>query len=50
MKVEWANFVTGTWCNEVDVRDFIQKNYIFALFFQMFNSLQHIFYYYTIKP
>ena len=24
---EWNNFNTGTWENEVNVRDFIQKNY-----------------------
>jgi len=28
MKVEWTNFVEGAWCNEVNVRDFIQKNYV----------------------
>lgn len=24
---QWENFTTGNWCNEIDVRDFIQKNY-----------------------
>ena len=28
MKQEWTNFVEGTWCNEVNVRDFILKNYV----------------------
>ena len=27
MREEWKEFVTGTWCNSIDVRDFIQKNY-----------------------
>lgn len=27
MKTEWKNFQAGAWENEVDVRDFIQKNY-----------------------
>lgn len=27
MREEWKNFVPGNWQNEVDVRDFIQKNY-----------------------
>ena len=26
-KQEWRNFVGGAWQGEVDVRDFIQKNY-----------------------
>ena len=24
---QWNNFEKGNWCNEIDVRDFIQKNY-----------------------
>ena len=24
---EWNGFIQGKWCNEIDVRDFIQKNY-----------------------
>ena len=27
MRSEWNGFVTGKWENEIDVRDFIQKNY-----------------------
>lgn len=27
MKPEWSNFVNGAWMSEVNVRDFIQKNY-----------------------
>ena len=27
MKEEWKNFKEGNWCNEIDVKDFIQKNY-----------------------
>lgn len=27
MKAEWTGFTSGKWENEVDVRDFIQKNY-----------------------
>ena len=27
MREEWNGFVTGKWENEIDVRDFIQKNY-----------------------
>ena len=27
MKEEWKNFNEGNWCNKIDVRDFIQKNY-----------------------
>ena len=27
MRPEWNNFVAGKWENEVNVRDFIQKNY-----------------------
>lgn len=27
MKEEWKNFVPGNWQNEINVRDFIQKNY-----------------------
>lgn len=27
MKQEWRNFNTGHWVDEIDVRDFIQKNY-----------------------
>ena len=27
MKQEWNNFNKGTWCEEINVRDFIQKNY-----------------------
>ncbi len=27
MKEQWNGFVDGKWCNEIDVRDFIQKNY-----------------------
>lgn len=24
----WSGFKTGSWCEEVDVRDFIQRNYV----------------------
>ena len=24
---EWIGFVEGTWCNTIDVKDFIKKNY-----------------------
>ena len=27
MRNEWNGFVEGDWCNKIDVRDFIQKNY-----------------------
>ncbi len=27
MHTEWQGFVQGNWQNEIDVRDFIQKNY-----------------------
>ena len=27
MKEEWKNFKEGNWQKEIDVRDFIQKNY-----------------------
>ncbi len=27
MRNEWNGFVVGDWCNKIDVRDFIQKNY-----------------------
>ena len=27
MKEEWKNFKSGKWCNKIDVRDFIIKNY-----------------------
>lgn len=27
MKEEWNGFVAGDWCNSINVRDFIQKNY-----------------------
>ena len=27
MREEWKNFIVGDWCNKIDVRDFIQKNY-----------------------
>jgi len=27
MREEWNNFVSGYWCEKVDVRDFIQRNY-----------------------
>ncbi|MCI8588349.1 MAG: formate C-acetyltransferase [Bacilli bacterium] len=27
MREEWKNFKEGTWCEEINVRDFIQKNY-----------------------
>lgn len=27
MKEEWKGFQEGTWCQEINVRDFIQKNY-----------------------
>ena len=27
MRPEWTDFVGGKWENEVNVRDFIQKNY-----------------------
>ena len=27
MRPEWRNFTGGAWETEVDVRDFIQKNY-----------------------
>lgn len=28
MRDEWKKFTEGNWCNEINVRDFIQKNYI----------------------
>ena len=28
MKKEWKGFIEGTWCNEVNVSDFIKKNYV----------------------
>ena len=28
MKEEWKNFNKGSWCDSIDVRDFIQKNYV----------------------
>ena len=28
MKEEWKNFKEGNWTKEIDVRDFIQKNYV----------------------
>ena len=28
MKEQWNGFVEGTWCNEVNVSDFIKKNYV----------------------
>ena len=27
MKEQWKNFKGGNWCNRIDVKDFIQKNY-----------------------
>ena len=27
MREEWNDFVEGKWCNRIDVKDFIQKNY-----------------------
>ena len=27
MKEQWSGFKSGKWCNEIDVRDFIQTNY-----------------------
>ena len=27
MQEYWKNFIEGSWCNEVNVKDFIQKNY-----------------------
>jgi len=27
VREEWKNFIVGDWCNKIDVRDFIQKNY-----------------------
>ncbi|MBP5608628.1 MAG: formate acetyltransferase, partial [Lachnospiraceae bacterium] len=27
MRSEWEGFTGGKWVNEIDVRDFIQKNY-----------------------
>ena len=27
MKDEWINFIPGNWVNNIDVEDFIQKNY-----------------------
>ena len=27
MREEWKGFTTGEWAKEVNVRDFIQKNY-----------------------
>lgn len=27
MRSEWSNFVGGLWESEINVRDFIQKNY-----------------------
>ncbi len=29
MKEEWQGFVKGNWCENIDVRDFIQKNYTY---------------------
>ena len=28
MNKEWKGFVEGTWCNEINVSDFIKKNYV----------------------
>ena len=28
MKKEWKGFIEGSWCNEVNVSDFIKKNYV----------------------
>lgn len=28
MKEEWKNFNEGSWCNEINVSDFIKKNYV----------------------
>ena len=25
---EWRNFKEGTWCNEINVSDFIKNNYV----------------------
>ena len=27
MREEWNGFAEGKWCNRIDVKDFIQKNY-----------------------
>ena len=27
VKNEWEGFISGKWCNEINVREFIQKNY-----------------------
>ena len=28
MKEEWKGFIEGSWCNEVNVSDFIKRNYV----------------------
>ncbi len=28
MKEEWKGFIEGSWCNEINVSDFIKKNYV----------------------
>ena len=28
MREEWKGFKTGAWCKEIDVRNFIQKNFV----------------------
>ena len=28
MKKEWKGFIEGSWCNEVNVSDFIKRNYV----------------------
>ena len=28
MREEWKNFNEGSWCNEINVSDFIKKNYV----------------------
>ena len=32
MRSEWTGFVGGKWEEQVDVRDFIQRNYTFLCF------------------
>jgi formate C-acetyltransferase len=27
MTIQWEGFKQGTWCEDIDVRNFIQKNY-----------------------
>ena len=28
MKKEWKGFIEGTWCTEINVSEFIKKNYV----------------------